>query len=141
MPFFVDTNVIVYAATEGPYREACLRILEAVARGAEARTSTAVIEEAWHVELSGRAGDLAGLTESASSLLTPLLAVTDEIVAAALVLRAPRIGANDRIHVATCALNGIDTIVTADAAFDSVRGIRRADPLDERAIDLLLQTR
>jgi predicted nucleic acid-binding protein len=134
MAFFVDTNVVVYAATDGPYREACLRILEAAAHGAEARTSTAVLEEAWHVELSGRAGDLAGLAANAYTVFTPLLAVTDEIVDAALHLKAAGIGANDRIHVATCALNGIDTIVSADTGFDGVRGIRRVDPLDTRPV-------
>ena len=138
MAFFVDTNVVVYAATAGPYREASLRILDAVARGAEARSSTAVLEEAWHVELSGRAGDVTGLAANAYALFTPLLAVTDAIVAAALRLRAPAIGANDRIHVATCAQNGIETIVTADAAFDTVRGLRRVDPLDGRALGRLL---
>ena len=138
--FFVDTNVVVYAATDGPYRDACLRVLEAAARGAEARTSTAVLEEAWHVELSGRVGGLAGLAASAYTLFTPLLAVTDQIVDAALRLKASGIGANDRIHVATCALNGIDTIVSADAGFDGVRGVRRVDPLDARALARLLDS-
>ena len=140
MAFFVDTNVVVYAATDGPYREAGLRVLEAAAHGAEARTSTAVLEEAWHVELSGRAGDLAGLAANAYTVFTPLLAVTDEIVDAALHLKAAGIGANGRIHVATCALNGIDTIVSADTGFDSVRGIRRVDPLDARVVQRVLDS-
>jgi len=140
MTFFVDTNVVVYAATDGPYREPCLRVLEATARGAEARTSTAVLEEAWHVELSGRARDLTGLAANAYTVFTPLLAVTDDVVDAALRLRAAGIGANDRIHVATCALNGIDVIVSADTGFDSVRGIRRIDPLDARALKRLLDS-
>ena len=138
MAFFVDTNVVVYAAIEGPYREPCLRILDAISRGAEARTSTAVIEEVWHIELSGRAGDLAGLAVNAYTLFTPLLAVTDDVVDTALRLRPTGIGANDRIHVAACALNGIDTIVTADEGFERVRGIRRVDPLDGRALARLL---
>jgi predicted nucleic acid-binding protein len=59
LTFFVDANVIVYAATEGQYRSSCLRILEAVANGdADGRTSPAVLEEVWHVERSGRAGPL-----------------------------------------------------------------------------------
>jgi predicted nucleic acid-binding protein len=138
MPFFVDTNVIVYAATAGPYRDACVELLHAVAGGAAARTSTAVLEEAWHIELSGRAGNLSGLAANAYTVFTPLLAVTDDIAAKALALTGAAVGANDRIHVATCAVNGIDTIVSADAGFDAVRGIRRVDPLDERAIARLL---
>ena len=135
----VDTNVLVYAATAGPYRDACARVVEAIAHGVDARTSTAVLEEAWHVELSGRAGDLTGLAANAYTLFTPLLAVTDEIVDAALRLRAHRLGANDRIHVATCARNDLDAILTADTDFDDVRGLRRIDPLDTRAVERLLR--
>lgn len=141
MVFFVDANVIVYAATSGPYREPCIEILSGVAGGrAAGRTSTAVLEEVWRVELSGKAGDIAGLAESAFTLFAPLLPVDHETVGRALALSAPALGANDRIHVATCALNDIGTIVTADADFGDVRGIRRIDPLDERALRRLLAT-
>jgi predicted nucleic acid-binding protein len=60
------------------------------------------------------------------------------LVAAALAFRAPSIGANDRVHVATCALNGIDTIVSADRDLDRVRGLRRIDPLNAAALDRLV---
>jgi predicted nucleic acid-binding protein len=141
MAFFVDANVIVYAATGGPYRDPCIEILSAVADGrAAGRTSTAVLEEVWHVELSGKAGDIAGLAESAYTLFAPLLAVDHETVGAALALSAPSLGANDRLHVATCALNDIESIVTADSDFGAVRGIRRVDPLDDRALRRLLAT-
>ena len=140
MAFFVDANVIVYAATEGPYRESCVEILQAIAEGsAVGRTSTAVIEEVWHVELSGKAGDISGLADNAYTLFAPLLAVDHEIVGAALALPPSALGTNDRIHVATCALSEIDTIVTADADFNDVRGIRRVDPLDGRALRRLLE--
>lgn len=138
MAFFVDANVAVYAGSDGPYTEPCREILIAVARGAGGRTSTATLEELWHLELSGRAGRLDGLTRQVYELFTPLLAVTDAIVAAALDLHAPSIGASDRIHVATCLANDIDTIVTADRSFDGVPDIRRVDPLDERAVRSLL---
>ena len=139
MAFFVDANVIVYAATAGPYHEPCVEILRAISEGAAAgRTSTAVIEEVWHVELSGKAGDISGLAENALTLFTPLLAVNHEIVAAALALPGSPLGANDRIHVATCTLNGCDAIATADVDFDHARGLRRVDPLDQRALRRLL---
>lgn len=139
MSFFVDANVLVYAAVASEYREPCLEILEAVAKGtAEGRISTAVFEEVWHIELSGRAGELGGLAKRTYTVFTPLLPVTDEIVARALSLDAPRLGANDRIHVATALANGIDVIVTADADFDGVPGIRRIDPFDGTARRLLL---
>ncbi len=131
MTFFVDANVVVYAAVPSVYREPCLEILEAVARGtAEGRISTAVFEEIWHLELSGRAGRIAGIAKRTYELFTPLLPVTDAVIARAVTLAARRLGANDRIHVATAFAHGIDTIVSADAGFDRVAGLRRVDPLD-----------
>ncbi len=138
MSFFVDANVVVYAATEGPYRDACVALLAAVAEGASGRTSTAVLEEVWQIELSGRVGAVDGLARRAYTLFTPLLPVDDEVVAAALPLRTRGLGANDRIHAATCAVNAIGTIVSADAPFAAVRGLRRVDPLDRPALGELL---
>jgi hypothetical protein len=140
MSFFVDANIVVYTATGGPLRAACAELMDAIGEGAEGRTSTAALEEVWFLELSGRVGDLSGLTRTAYSVFTPLLAVTDEIVARALALEVQGLGANDRIHVATCLENGIDTIVTADTDFDGLRGLRRVDPLDRRAVARLLKS-
>lgn len=138
MTFFVDANVIVYSRRSIEQREPCLRLLSRIASGdLNGKTSPAVIEEVWHLELSGRVGSLDGLTESAHALFAPTLVVTDEIVKAALALRVDGMGANDRIHVATCMVNHIDVIVSSDADFDGIRGIKRVDPLDERAISRL----
>jgi len=139
LTFFVDANVIVYSAVPGEYRDGCLEVLEAVARGeAEGRTSTAVLEEVWHIELSRRAGDLTGLTEHAYVLMTPLLAVTDEALQLALSLEVSELGANDRLHVGTCLVNGIDRVVSADRELDAVKAITRVDPRDHRARRRLL---
>ncbi len=140
MTFFVDANVLIYGAVDSEYREPCLEVLEAIASGdAEGHTSTAVLEEVWHVELSGRAGALDGLAERIYTLFTPLLAVTDEAVRLALSLEAPKLGPNDRLHVGTCMANGIDIVLTADQGFDGVRGLRLVDPLDLRARRRLLR--
>lgn len=139
MAFFVDANVIVYAASEGRYRESCAELLRSITEGqADGRTSTAVLEEVWHVELSGRLERVEGLAVSAYAVLTPLLPVTDETVALALSLDGGPLGAYDRIHLATCRQHAIETIVSADADFDGVRGIRRVDPLDRRSLARLL---
>ena len=139
MTFFLDANVVIYSAVDSPYRDACLEVITAVADGGAAgRTSTAALEEVWHAEISGKGGSIEGLTGYSYSVLTPLLPVTDEIVRRALDLDAPRLGANDRVHVATCLVNGIDVIVSADQGFDGVKGVRRIDPLDERARRRLL---
>ena len=139
MTFLVDANVIVYAAIPSQYRAACVEVLAAIAAGrADGKVSTAVFEEVWHLELSGRVGPINGLAERAYRAFAPLLPITDDIVARALGLDAKRLGSNDRIHVATALANGIDTIVSADSDFDRVRAIRRVDPLDDRAVARLL---
>ncbi|HEY8695381.1 MAG TPA: type II toxin-antitoxin system VapC family toxin [Chloroflexota bacterium] len=138
--FFVDANIIIYSATPGPHREACFEILDAIAAGgASGRTSPSALEEVWHIELSGRAGNLNGLTRHAFALFTPLLAVTDEAFRLAFGLQArSALGANDRLHVGTCLAYGIRTIVSADAAFDGIPTISRVDPLDAAARQQLL---
>lgn len=142
MTFFVDANVVVYSGVrDSPYREPCLEIMAAITRGeVEGRTSTAVLEEVWHVELSGRVRELDGLTARAHAILGPLLPVTDEAFRRALGLEAPALGSNDRVHVATCLTHGIDLVVSADREFDSVPEIRRVDPLDGPARMALLES-
>jgi predicted nucleic acid-binding protein len=139
LTFLVDANVVIYSAVESPYREACLELLRGVALGkAEGYISTAILEEVWHVELSGRAGALNGLARRTYTTFTPLLPVTDATFALALKLDAPFLGSNDRIHAATCREHSLGTIVTADTAFDHVARLRRIDPLDQRALRRLL---
>ena len=141
MTFFLDANVLIYSAGPSEFRGPCLEILEAVARGdSSGRTSTAALKEVWYVELSGRAGPLEGLTERLYTILTPVIPVTDEAFRLALRLAAPGLGPDDRLHAGTCLAHGIDTIVSADRAFDGLREIRRVDPLDERALRRLLGT-
>jgi len=137
--FFVDTNIVIYARSSSDYRDPCARILTAIAGGeADGRTSTAALEEVWHFELSERAPAIAGMTTDAYAVFKPLLSVTDDIFRDALALPNVRIGANDRMHVATCLVNGIDTIVSADRGFDTVEHLRRIDPLDASAVEELL---
>ena len=141
MTFFVDANVVVYSsARDSPYRDACVATMTAIARGeAEGRTSSAVLEEVWHLELSGRLRGFEGATARAYAALGPLLPVTDEAFRRALGLDAPALGANDRLHVATCVAHGIELVVTADRGFDSVAELRRIDPLDGPALAALLE--
>jgi predicted nucleic acid-binding protein len=65
-----------------------------------------VLEEVWCIELSGKAGDLAGLTHHAYQIFSPLLPVTDEVFPGALSLDAARLGTNDRLHAATALMTG-----------------------------------
>ena len=136
---FLDTNVFIYAASDSPYQEGCSIVIEALAAGTIAAvTSTAVIEELWHLELSGRVAGLEGVAQAAFTLMRPVLAVTDDIVAAAFAITASTLGVNDRIHVATCLMHGVGTVLTADRGFDHATGIRRIDPSDLSAVQSLL---
>jgi predicted nucleic acid-binding protein len=137
---FVDANVVVYSWVPCDFREACVELLAAVAIGKlDGKLSTAALEEVWQLELSGRAGDLAGLTGHAYSIFTPLLPVTDEAFRLAFALEAPEaLGANDRLHAGTCQAHGIDVVVSADRGFDAVPGIRRIDLRERDAIARLL---
>lgn len=132
MAVFVDANVVVYARSGEPdLREGCLESLDSIAAGElDGRTSVAVLEEIWHLELRGRPAGLGGIARNAYVLFTPLLAVTDEIVRDALALEASALGSNDRIHAATCRAYGIDVVLSVDAAFDELGWLRRVDPRD-----------
>lgn len=137
--FFVDANVLAYALTDSPQRPGSEAIVRAVgARLVQGRTSTAVLEEILHLELRGRPRLPARAAADYFALFSPLVPITDEIFERALALELPDLGTNDRVHAATCLEMGIRTIVSADAAFDTVRGLRRVDPLDTRAVDRLL---
>lgn len=138
MTFFVDANVLVYSATDCEQHASCTWLLDEIADGADGRTSPSVLEEVWNLERTRRVGDLSGLTGRAYRIFGPLVSVTDEAFALALEVEGPRLGASDRIHVGTCLAHGIGTIVTADKAFDRVRGLRRVDPGNARAIRRLV---
>jgi uncharacterized protein len=138
--FFIDTNVFVYAvADDSPYQGGAIETMEALGAGRTAAvTSATVIEELWHQELRGRLAGLDGAADATFTLMRPVLAVTDEIIAAALELKVRGLGANDRVHVATCHANGIDTVLTADRGFDAAPGLRRVDPADLPEVRTLL---
>jgi predicted nucleic acid-binding protein len=137
--FFVDANPIIYSALDGPGREPCLRVLEAIASGdAQGRTSPAVLEEVWHVALRRFPAQLDGLVESAMTIFSPLLPVTEEALQRALSLEHSALGPNDRLHLGTCHTEGIEVVLTADRAFDQVPGIKRVDPFDPGAVERLL---
>ena len=140
MSFLIDTNVLVYQLTDSEFRAPCEAIVAAVAeRRAEGYVSTAILEEVWHLELGRRLDGMDGVTADLHEIFSPLLSITDEVFKRALAIDIAGLGSNDRIHAATCQQWGIKTIVSADAAFDAVRPLRRIDPLDSRAVERLLR--
>ncbi len=130
--------MIVYATSNDPRRQGSLEVMTAIAdRRAVGTASSAVIEEVWHLELSGQVPGLSGQAELAHEILRPLLAIDDEVLEIAFGLELVEdttLGANDRIHAATCIRHGITDIVSADRGFDAVGELHRVDPLDPRAL-------
>jgi len=138
--FFIDANVLVYsAASHTPRGRTCASILHAVAADdAPGRISTAALEEVWDLERRSRVPGLKGLTERAYDALAPLLPVTDQVFVLARELQGARAGTNDRLHLACCIVNGIETIVSNDRGLDGPHGVRRVDPTDHDAVAALL---
>ena len=76
MTWFVDTNVLVYAITDGPRRPACRSLLRSIAAGdVAATTSTLVLEEFWHLEERLSLGD--GAARAALEIFPYVIAVGD----------------------------------------------------------------
>jgi predicted nucleic acid-binding protein len=137
--FFVDANAIVYTVLDVAARDNCTRILRAIAAGdVDGRTSPAVFEEVWHVAAHRYRGKMGNLPSQALKIFSPLLPVTEDALVHAFSMPDSKLGPNDRLHVGTCAINEIGTVLTADRAFDGVKGIRRVDPFDSAAVDELL---
>jgi predicted nucleic acid-binding protein len=138
---FIDTNVFVYAMTDSAYAEGSRLVVGAAGNEPTTwATSAAVIEELWHLESTGRLPGADGAARDAFELLRPVLDVSDAIIETAFGLTGWGLGTNDRVHVATCRVHDISTIVTADRAFEAVPGLRRVDPSDLNAIGDVLRT-
>lgn len=54
-----------------------------------------------------------------------------------LVVRHPRLDAQDAVYAATALNHSIPVVLSPDRAFDDVEGLRRVDPLDAAAVDAL----
>ncbi len=133
MTVFIDAAVLMYAAgAEHPLRAPCQQVLDRIGRGElTATTSTEVVQEIVHRYLAIRRPDLAvAISAGTLDLFAPVLPVTHALMRRVprLADRYPDLAARDLIHVATCIHEGIDTIVTTDAAFDAVREVHRIDP-------------
>lgn len=131
MSVFIDTNVLIYSMTNTSYGEPCRDVLKAIAIGAlDATTSVVVAEEAWHVERRSPLGIPAGSIMTVIGLFDRVLGCDIDIVEDAMRLTSipDVLGSADRIHIATCRAHGIDTILSADSAFDAVTWLRRIDP-------------
>lgn len=129
----VDTNVLVYAVgAEHPLREPCRQLVEAVgARRLDATTTVEAIQEFVHVRTRwhGRASAIE-LGRRYAAVFSPLLVSTAEALDDGLRLYARHedLDAFDAVLAATAIPADASALVSADAAFDGVRGLRHVAP-------------
>jgi predicted nucleic acid-binding protein len=138
----LDTTILVYAkGSEHRLREPCRSLIEAIADGSvDATTTPEVIQEFVHVRARRRPRrDAVALGRAYAELLSPLLAVGEDELAAGLRLfeRLPALGAFDAVLAATAVGTGADALVSADMTFSRIRGLRHAAP-GSSAFDRLL---
>ncbi len=134
MTALLDAAIFMYAAGAAhPLRAPCRAVLSRVAdRSLDMTTSAEVIQEVLHRYMAiGRRGGGIALAREILSAFQPVLPITDGVARRLpdLADRYPGLSARDLIHTATCIEHGIQTIVTPDRGFDSVREIRRLDPV------------
>lgn len=137
----LDTTVLVYAlGSEHPAREPSRRVIEAVGEGRlEATTTGEVIQEFVHVyERRRTRADAAAHGRSYAALLAPLISPGEADLEAGLDLyeRHSRLGAFDAILAAAAIARGAQALVSVDAAFRKVPGLRHVDPRTPRLAEL-----
>lgn len=135
MTDFLDTAIFMYSVGgEHPLREPCRAVLRHVRAGTlDATTSVEVVQEIHHRYRSIRRPEVGqALADAVMNTFAPVLPVTHFVMRRVAVLaeRYPRLDTRDLVHVATCIVEGIETIISPDAGFDEVTEIRRIDPRD-----------
>ena len=129
----LDTMVLVYATgKDHPLKDPCRRLVEAIGAGrARATTTPETIQEFVHVRSRRRPRrEAASIGRSYADVLAPLLIVDGSTLTDGLALfeRSKKLGAFDAILAAATITVQAEALVSADRAFDEVRGLRRWDP-------------
>lgn len=129
----LDTNVLVYAVgAEHPLRAPSRRLFDAIEGGrVQATTTVEVIQEFLHVRAQRRArGDATRVADAFRRALTPLLSPGEGELQAALRLfeRHERLRAFDALLAAVAISQDAEALVSADAAFAGIRGLRHVSP-------------
>ena len=127
---FVDSNVPMYlVGAAHPHKADSQRLLErCVAEQERLVTDAEVLQEILH-----RYAAIAR-RDAIAPAFEALLAVVDEVVpieltdverARDVLLAAPQLSARDALHAAVMQRHSVDAILTFDAGFDALPGIRR----------------
>ena len=127
---FVDSNIPMYLIGRShPNKEGARRLLDgALVAGESLVTDAEVLQEILHRY------DALRRRESIQFAFDALLAVVDEVLpveladlerAKSLLLPSQRLSARDALHLAIMQRHGIATIMSFDAGFDGLAGVRR----------------
>lgn len=140
----LDTTVLVYAVgAQHSFREPCQRLIAAIADGTLSGTTTVeVIQEFAHVRARRRGkADAADLARDYVELLTPLLVVEETDLREGLRLYedGTGFGSFDAVLAAAARASGATALVSADAGFSAIGGIRHVIP-DASGVQQLLGT-
>jgi predicted nucleic acid-binding protein len=139
----LDTNVFVYAmGRPHPLREPCIALLEGLVRGElHGEVSADLLQEFCHQrrrQTRDRARAAADARDLADIVTVHDVTRADAHMGLDLYAKSARLDPIDAVFAATALRRGIDTIVSADRAFEGIPGLRRVDPLDEPAVAALL---
>lgn len=134
---FLDVNVIMYAAGKrSPYKNSCIKILEAVRdKKMKVVIDAEIVQELLyryhHLGFQGRGVELAWYT---LSLKPKLLPVTRGDIEHSLHLYQNylefKISPRDTLHAVVMLNNGISGIISADKHYDTIKEVQREDPID-----------
>ena len=131
----VDTTVLLYAVGgEHRYAGPSERLLDAVAEGRVSATTTFEVDQEFvHVRARRRGRrEAAALGRNFARLLSPLLAFDDADLDGGLRLfqRHEQLGAFDAFLAAAAIAAGAEALVSGDAGFAAVKGLRYVEPTD-----------
>jgi predicted nucleic acid-binding protein len=129
----IDANVILYAAgADHEYREPCRSVVTlAYRRQMAAAVNTGVLQEVLHYyHRHGRTdAALRAFDDTLIGLPEPC-AIDREtaIIARDILATHPHLQTRDAFHAATVFQHNLEGIISADRAFDTIKGLTRFDP-------------
>jgi len=131
---FIDVNIPMYAAgTTHPLREPSQRVIKAIAAGQlDALTDAEVFQEILnrYLHIGEREKGFRVFDLFYRIMLGNILPIEDMAtqLARELAEQYPAMSPRDLIHLAVMLRQNIQTIITTDTGFDSVKEIRRIEP-------------
>lgn len=135
--YFIDSNIFIYAkGKDHPLKPACISWIKTIRENEiVAVINTEIIQEILYRFQSIQnisAGIL--LSKEAIEICQLILPVTERDLSLALEIieSYPKVQTRDAFHAATMLNNGIKDILSTDAHFDLIPGIRRIDPATTR---------